>query len=32
MKVLEVKNLDKSLSGKKILNNVNFSVQAGEVY
>ena len=32
MKVLEVKGLEKSLSGKKILSNVNFSVKAGEVY
>ena len=32
MKVLEVKNLEKSLSGKQILNNVSFSVKAGEVY
>ncbi len=32
MKVLEVKDLKKSLSGKQILHDVNFSVQAGEVY
>lgn len=32
MKVLEVKNLQKSLSGKQILHDVNFSVKAWEVY
>jgi len=32
MKVLEVKNLEKSLSGKQILHDVSFSVKAGEVY
>lgn len=32
MKVLEVKNLEKSLTGKHILKKVSFSVEAGEVY
>ncbi len=32
MKVLEVKNLEKSLTGKPILKKVSFSVNAGEVY
>jgi len=32
MKILEVKDLDKTLTGKKILKKVTFSVEAGEVY
>ena len=32
MKVLEVKHLEKSLSGKQILHDVSFSVSSGEVY
>lgn len=32
MKVLEVKNLEKNLNKKVILNNVSFSVKSGEIY
>jgi ABC-type multidrug transport system ATPase subunit len=32
MKILEVKNLVKFLAKKKILNKINFSVDAGEIY
>lgn len=32
MKILEVKNIVKYLAGKKILNKINFSVKAGEIY
>jgi ABC-2 type transport system ATP-binding protein len=32
MKILEVKNVTKYLSKKKILKDVSFSVEAGEIY
>lgn len=32
MKILEVKNIEKTLAGKKVLHKVNFDVHAGEIY
>jgi ABC-2 type transport system ATP-binding protein len=32
MKILEVKNVTKYLSKKKILKDISFSVKAGEIY
>ncbi|MFK7779699.1 MAG: ABC transporter ATP-binding protein [Candidatus Gracilibacteria bacterium] len=32
MKILEVKNIDKTLSGKKVLSGITFSVESGEIY
>lgn len=32
MKILEVKNIDKTLSWKKVLSWITFSVEAGEIY
>jgi ABC-type multidrug transport system ATPase subunit len=32
MTILEVKNLNKMLAGKKVLKNISFSVQEGEIY